>query len=151
MEGPFRYRRRVQFAETDLAGIVHFSWMFRYMEEAEHAAWRAAGLSIAGKNSDLSWPRVAASFDFRSPLRFEDEFEVIVRLVEVGTRSLRYEHTIKKEDALIGTGQITTVCVLAGVDGAMRAVEIPGEIVRSLQVVLITGPAVSSPAADLSR
>ena len=35
--------RRVQFHETDLAGLVHFSIFFRYMEEAEHALWRAAG------------------------------------------------------------------------------------------------------------
>ena len=30
----FRYSRRVQFADTDLVGIVHFSMFFRYMEEA---------------------------------------------------------------------------------------------------------------------
>ena len=30
-----------------MAGVVHFSWFFRYMEEAEHALWRAAGLSVA--------------------------------------------------------------------------------------------------------
>jgi YbgC/YbaW family acyl-CoA thioester hydrolase len=94
MTSPFRYSRRVQFAETDLAGIVHFSWMFRYMEEAEHAAWRAAGLSIAERGGALGWPRVAASFEFRNPLHFEDEIEVIVRLAEVGSRSLQYEHTI---------------------------------------------------------
>ena len=41
----FRYSRRVQFSETDLAGIAHFSAFFRFMEEAEHALWRAAGLS----------------------------------------------------------------------------------------------------------
>ena len=85
MDGQFRYARRVQFGETDMAGIVHFSWMFRYMEEAEHAAWRAAALSIAEKKGELGWPRVAASFEFRSPLRFEDEFEVAVRLVGDGT------------------------------------------------------------------
>ena len=47
----FVYRRRVQFAETDLAGIVHFSNIFRYMEEAEHALWRAAGLTIAERGT----------------------------------------------------------------------------------------------------
>ena len=150
MSPDFRYGRRAQFAETDLAGIVHFSWMFRYMEEAEHAAWRAAGLSIAGKTSDLGWPRVHASFDFRNPLRFEDEFEVTVRLAEVGTRSLLYEHTIKKGELLIGTGRIKTVCVLASADGSMRAIEIPAEIVHKLRTVLRLGPAVSSPAPDLS-
>jgi acyl-CoA thioester hydrolase len=149
MNGPFRYARRVQFAETDLAGIVHFSWMFRYMEEAEHAAWRAAGLSIAARSGDLGWPRVAASFDFRSPLRFEDEFEVIVRLAEVGTRSLQYEHTISKGDVLIGTGRIKTVCTRTNADGSLRATEIPADIIGQLRCVLDGDPAVSSPAPDV--
>jgi acyl-CoA thioester hydrolase len=149
MAGPFRYARRVQFAETDLAGIVHFSWMFRYMEEAEHAAWRAADLSIAGRDNDLGWPRVAASFDFRSPLRFEDEFEVLVQLVEVGSRSLQYEHTIKKGDLLIGTGRITTVCTRTNANGSMRATEIPSAIIGQLRCVLDADAAVSSPAPDV--
>jgi len=143
MERAFRYARRVQFGETDMAGIVHFAWMFRYMEEAEHAAWRAAGLSIAEKNGDLGWPRVAASFDFRSPLRFEDEFEVSVRLVEVGTRSLQYEHMISRGDVLIGTGRMKTVCTRKGADGSMRAAEIPAEIIGKLRNVLTVAPAVS--------
>jgi acyl-CoA thioester hydrolase len=133
---PFRYARRVQFAETDLAGIVHFSWMFRYMEEAEHAAWRAAGLSIAEKGGALGWPRVAASFEFRNPLHFEDEVEVRVHLAEVGSRSLQYEHTIVRGDTVIGSGRITTVCVQKAPDGTMRAAEIPAEIVRRLREVL---------------
>jgi YbgC/YbaW family acyl-CoA thioester hydrolase len=143
MDGPFRYARRVQFAETDLAGIVHFSWMFRYMEEAEHAAWRAAGLTIAEKNGELGWPRVAASFEFRSPLRFEDEFEVVVRLVEVGTRRLQYEHMISKGEVLVGSGRITTVCTRTNADGSIRATEIPAEIIRKLRMVLNGAPAVS--------
>ena len=138
MPSGFRYTRRVQFAETDLAGIVHFSWMFRYMEEAEHAAWRAAGLSVAAKGSDLGWPRVAASFEFRSPLRFEDEIEVVVHLAETGTRSLQYEHTIMRGDVLIGTGRITTVCVRTAADGSIRAGEIPPEVVQKLREVLVS-------------
>lgn len=148
MDGPFRYVRRVQFAETDLAGIVHFSWMFKYMEEAEHAAWRAAGLSIADKHSDLGWPRVAASFDFKSPLRFEDEFEVEVQLVEVGSRSLQYAHTIRKGNVLIGTGRMKTVCART-TDGSMVAIEIPAEILEKLRRVLTVAPAVSSSTPDV--
>ncbi len=52
----FRYQRRVQFAETDAAGMVHFANFFRYMEEAEHALWRAAGMKI-----DQSWRRVSTA------------------------------------------------------------------------------------------
>ena len=67
MPSEYRLKRRVQFYETDMAGIVHFSWFFRYLEEAEHAMWREAGLSIAG-GSGIGWPRVEASFEFHRPL-----------------------------------------------------------------------------------
>ena len=72
----FVYRRRIQFPETDATGIVHFTNYFKYMEEAEHAMWRAAGLSIAPPAAEIGWPRIGASFDYRKPLRFEDEFDV---------------------------------------------------------------------------
>src|SRR4051794_1938674 len=55
----FQYSRRVAFAETDLAGIVHFSTFFRYMEEAEHALWRAAGLPVFQTMNNAGWPRVS--------------------------------------------------------------------------------------------
>ena len=43
MATPFRVTRRVEFHETDMAGIVHFSNFFRYMEfaEVEFLRWRA--------------------------------------------------------------------------------------------------------------
>ena len=72
----FVYRRRVQFPETDASGIVHFTNFFKYVEEAEHAMWRAAGVSINTHDRGIGWPRVAASFEFKKPLRFEDEFDV---------------------------------------------------------------------------
>ena len=131
----FRYPRRVQFAETDLAGIVHFSWMFRYMEEAEHALWRAAGLSVSGRESDIGWPRVAAAFTFRNPLHFEEEFEVIVRLAEARQRSLHYEHTIVRGETVIGTGTMTSACVRHTAAG-MQAIELPADVVEKLRAAL---------------
>ena len=132
----FRYPRRVQFAETDLAGIVHFSWMFRYMEEAEHALWRAAGLSVAVRGGETGWPRVAAAFNFRNPLRFEDEFEVAVRLADARTRALHYEHTIVCGSTIIGTGSMTSVCVRHAPDGRMEAAALPADVVERLRRVL---------------
>ena len=35
MTEPFRTRRRVEFADTDMAGIAHFANFFRWMEAAE--------------------------------------------------------------------------------------------------------------------
>ena len=57
-EPGFRYTRKVFFYETDLAGVVHFSCYFRYMEEAEHALWRAAGLTVDRAGAAIGYPRV---------------------------------------------------------------------------------------------
>ena len=131
---PYRYARRVQFAETDQAGIVHFSWLFRYMEEAEHALWRAAGLSIAPRDDDgIGWPRVSASFDFKSPLFFEDEFEVCVSLSQVTRRTIQYAFTVVRGETVIGAGAMTSACVEKRPGGSMQAVELPAGLLERLQ------------------
>jgi YbgC/YbaW family acyl-CoA thioester hydrolase len=131
----FRYKQRVEFADTDLAGIVHFSAIFRYMEEAEHAMWRAAGLSIADRGNDLGWPRVSAACEFRNPLFFEDEFEVWVRLAAARTRALDYEFTIVRDETVIAVGTMTSVCVRKTPDGKMKATEVPSDILSRLRAV----------------
>jgi acyl-CoA thioester hydrolase len=128
----FHYRRRVQFSETDLAGIAHFSAYFRFMEEAEHALWRAAGLSIGAAEKTGGWPRVSAAFDYKSPLRFEDEFDVVVRIAEITRRSIRYGFTITRGDTLVGTGTMTAVCTRKE-DGQLRAIDLPADVVARLR------------------
>ena len=128
----FTYHRRVQFAETDLAGQVHFSMMFRYMEEAEHALWRSLGLTVAEPGSEIGWPRIAAALDFRNPLHFEDEFEVRLRIGAVTTRTIAYECTILRADTLIASGRMSSICVRRGADGRVRAAEIPTAVVARL-------------------
>ena len=123
---PFRLRRRVQFYETDAAGIVHFSWFFRYMEEAEHAMWREAGISIHPSDSSIGWPRIAASFDFRRPLRFEDEFDVVIRVAELKSRTIRYECALEKDGETLASGTMTIACVKK--TPTMQAIDIPADI-----------------------
>ena len=133
MSASFPYHRRIQFAETDMAGIVHFSRYFRFMEEAEHALWRAAGLSIAEPTH--GWPRVAAAFDYKRPLRFEDEFDVHLRIAEITRRTMRYACRIAQGDATIATGELTIACVRRVAGEPMKSVEIPPEIAARFQVV----------------
>ena len=77
----FVYRRRVQYNETDASGMVHFSSFFVFAEEAEHAMWRAVGLSVEPGHTEIGWPRVSASFEFFKALRFEDELDIRIRIV----------------------------------------------------------------------
>ena len=130
----FRLKRRVQFYETDAAGIVHFSNYFRYMEEAEHALWRSAGLSISVPGSEIGWPRVNVSFEYARPLRFQDEFEVHIRIAEIGEKKIRYKCSIVLDGISIATGTMTIVCVARRPNEPMKSVPIPPEIASHLRV-----------------
>ena len=130
----YRLRRRVQFYETDAAGIVHFSWFFRYMEEAEHALWRQAGLSIHPPDSEIGWPRVAASFEFHRALHFEEEFDVQLRIAEMTRKTIGYTCLLTQGETRIATGELTIACVRKRPDEPMKAVDIPPEIAARFQV-----------------
>lgn len=124
----YTLRRTVRYYELDAAGIVHFSWYFRYLEEAEHALWRAAGLSIAPQGSTVEFPRVAASFEFHHPLKFEEEFDVHIRVEALTEKSIGYRAVLTRGETLIATGTTTAVCVKMQPGEPMRPVPIPLEI-----------------------
>ena len=133
-QSEYRLRRRVSFSEVDSAEIVHFSWFFRYMEDAEHALWREAGLSIAAPGREFVFPRVSATFDYHRPLRFEDEFDVQIRIVAIAEKTMRYECMITLGDTRIATGSLTIACATKLADGSMKAVSFPSEIAAKFQV-----------------
>ena len=122
------YRRRVQFPETDASGIVHFTNFFKYVEEAEHAMWRAAGLTVHDRTREITWPRVAASFEYKKPLRFEDEFDVRLRIAEIKSKSIRYAAAIEQNGEALATGSLTIVCASRKPGQPMKATDIPADI-----------------------
>jgi acyl-CoA thioester hydrolase len=140
-EHRFVHRDLVQFSDTDMAGIVHFSNFFRFMERAEHAFFRSLGLSIVERlgapieGNPVGWPRVHASCDFFVPLFFEDEVEVELLVEELRTRSIRYLFRVRKLDGtLAAEGRIAAVCVQKDREkGGMKAVEIPTRVKDKLE------------------
>jgi YbgC/YbaW family acyl-CoA thioester hydrolase len=135
----FKITRRVEFAETDMAGIVHYSNFFRYMEAAEHAFFRSLGFSVVTKQVEppVGWPRVRAECEYKSPLRFEDEFEVHMLVAEKKSKSLTYQFRFRKlsetPPAEVARGAITVVCV-AHAHGKMSATTIPKSIADQIEV-----------------
>jgi len=136
MTSEYRLKRRVQFYETDAAGIVHFSWYLRYMEEAEHALWREAGISIAPAGSEIGWPRVAISCEYHSALFFEDEIEILMRVATISRKTIRYECVITRGDDRIATAAMTIVCVIKKAGEPMRALPIPTDVIERLGVAV---------------
>ncbi|MEM7386124.1 MAG: thioesterase family protein [Verrucomicrobiota bacterium] len=122
----FEYRKQIEFAETDMAGIVHFANFYRYMEVAEHAFYRSLGFSVHPGNAGIGWPRVQATCDFKRPLRFEDQVRVRVFIEEIRSKSVRYRFEFVPEgtDEIAAVGGMTVVSVQLGGE-KMRAVAIP--------------------------
>lgn len=133
MPSEFKLIRRVEFAETDMAGIVHFSNFFRMMESAEHAFFRSLGFTIHGheNGTTIGWPRVSASCDYRAPLRFEEEVEIHLIVAEVRSRSIRYQFIFRKvaDGTEVARGQVAAVCAtVEKTTGKLAPVAIPDAI-----------------------
>jgi YbgC/YbaW family acyl-CoA thioester hydrolase len=136
----FTLSHRVEFAETDMAGIVHFANYFRMMENTEHAFFRSLGFAIHGHEDGATtgWPRVNASCEFLRPLRFEELVDVQLLVAEVRTRSIRYAFRFWRNEGSerieVARGSMTSVCTTVDKSaGKLKAVPIPERIRASIQ------------------
>ncbi|HUF77815.1 MAG TPA: thioesterase family protein [Thermoanaerobaculia bacterium] len=131
------YHRRVEWADTDMAGIVHFARFFVFMETAEHSFREALGFPLGQDSTNgaaLGWPRVAATCDYRRPARFGDELEVRTRIVEQGTTSLTFAFTFTRAGEAIAEGRMTSVC--CRLEPRLQAVSIPERLAAAIEVVV---------------
>ncbi len=136
----FKAVRRVEFSETDMAGIVHYANFFRYMETAEHGFFRSLGYSVVMTQADppVGWPRVSAQCEYRQPLRFEDEVEIHLLVSDKKSKSLSYVFKFRRLNGSspveVARGAVTVVCVTKGADGKMAATHIPKAFADKIEV-----------------
>jgi YbgC/YbaW family acyl-CoA thioester hydrolase len=128
----FSINRRVEFHETDAAGIMHFSNFYRWMEVCEHEWFRALGLPMMSTTPEgvrLGWPRREASCGFVRPLRCGDVVRVTGSILEVGNTSVGYQFVFEKDRAgkwtEVARGRMTTVHVRQDSSGRMEAEPVP--------------------------
>jgi YbgC/YbaW family acyl-CoA thioester hydrolase len=135
----FRTSRRIEFVDTDMAQIVHFSNFFRFMESAEVDFLQSLGLAVKMTTDDgmaIGFPRVSASCDFMRPATFLDVIEISVRVTNVGQKSVSYRFEFAKAGQIIANGQITAVCCRAFSDHRLESIEIPPAIRQKLQAAM---------------
>lgn len=135
MAHEYRHLRTVAFAETDMAGIVHFSRYFLYMEEAEHAFLRSLGLRVHAEadGSVVGFPRISVRCEYVRPLRFEEVVETHIWVRRKGTRSLTYQLTISSCGKVAARGEVTTICVRFRPGEPMEATPIPPEFAARIE------------------
>jgi len=137
MAEPFRTTRIVEFHDTDMAGIMHFASFYLYMASAEHELFRSLGLSLCSNNDQsLTFPRVSASCDFKSPARCEEILDIAVSIVRLGTKSLTFRFDFTHDGREVASGQITSVCCHVDPNEPLKSVPIPAEMAEKLQSFL---------------
>ena len=143
MSAAFVTTRRVEFSDTDAAGIMHFAAFFRMMEQAEHELLRSVGLSVVlhDKSGKISWPRVSAKCDFQSVARFEELLEIEVRIARMGKRSVTYRHRFSRDGEPLASGEITAVCCRVREGSAPKSMPIPAAMAKKLQAFVVPASA----------
>lgn len=101
-------RRRVQWMDTDAAGIWHHSVVIRWTEEAEAELHRRLG--IVEETFGVT-PRVKTEFDFTGSVRFDELVDITLRVGALGETSVTYEIEIVSESGTVATGRLVAVLI----------------------------------------
>jgi acyl-CoA thioester hydrolase len=122
------YSRRVEFADTDAAGVAHFSRLLAMVEEAEHDFFRRNSWPVL--SPDSAWPVVGLRVDYRSPCRFGDEIQIRLFEFAPGESSLAYSFEAAVDGRPVFAGR-ATICHIS--PATARPASIPASILRILQ------------------
>ena len=135
----FKIVRRVEFAETDMAGKMHFSNYFKYMAAAESAFFDSLDESLFQDKIEFvhSWPRVSASCKFSAPLVYGDVVEVLLCVADIMEKGVKYTFRFEKVDGdkrtEVANGEMTTLFgILDRKTGRVRVHPVPEPLLDKL-------------------
>jgi YbgC/YbaW family acyl-CoA thioester hydrolase len=130
-----RTTRRVEFADTDLAGVVHFSRFFVYMESVEGEFLRALGadFTLEHEGARLGWPKAEATCNYVSPARYGDVLDIHLRVERKGTSSIVYAIAFHCGEREIARGRTVSVCCAAQAGGRFTPIRIPDFIAGRIE------------------
>lgn len=123
------------FADTDAAGIVHFSTVFRWVEGAEEALFAELGLDFIRREGAVlrGFPRVSVSCDYLAPVERGDRVTLSLRPSEIGDKRLAWSFEATVGGKSVAKGSLVTVYAWRDGQGPMQAALVPSEIKRALE------------------
>jgi acyl-CoA thioester hydrolase len=101
-------RRRIEWMDTDAAGIYHWTTAFRLAEAAEASLHTALGIAHVTFGAT---PRVSVAADFAASLRFNDAVDVELAVQALGRSSVTYDLRITGPAGPAVSGRVTAAFV----------------------------------------
>ena len=130
---PFKRTFRVHWVDTDVAGVMHFSNYLRYFEACEEEFYRSLPLPSHDfrVKYGITLPRVEAHCQYKAPCRFGDFFDVIMRVREMGEKTITLEfQAIRQQDGkLAAEGYIKCIAV----NSEWKAVQLPVDLAKTIR------------------
>lgn len=111
MANSITIRRRVQWMDTDAAGIWHHSLVIRWTEEAEAELHRQLGII---EQTFGATPRVRIEFTFDTPVGFDDQVDITLTVAALGDTSVTYEVDVMRGPERIASGRMVVVLIDRG-------------------------------------
>jgi len=130
---PFSHRQRVRFGETDMQKVVYYANYLLYAEVGRVAYLRTLGIDYRRDmiEKGIDFTIGEARVRYRAPLRFDDEFDVKVRVGAIRHSSWSFEYAVDRADGL-HCAEMTTVQVVLDHESG-RARRIPPHVREVLE------------------
>lgn len=128
----FKRSFRVHWVDTDTAGVMHFSNFFRYFEACEEEFFRSISLPLneIRNRYGVMLPRVEAHCHYRIRCRFDDLFDVSLRVREIAEKTITYDFRVilQADGKLAAEGYVKCIAV----NSKWKAVALPREVARTV-------------------
>ena len=128
---PFTIRQRVRFNETDMQGVVYYANYLVYAEVGRAAYLKHLGLRYSDLlDRGVDFTIGEASVRYHAPLRYDDEFDIRVRVGQIRRVSWSFEYAVDRADGQ-RCADMTTVQVVFDRSN-MKAARVPGDLRAAL-------------------
>ena len=130
---PFAHRQRVRFGETDLQAVVYYANYLVFAEVGRIAFLRSLGIvyerDLVAQGLDFTIGE--ARLRYHAPLRFDDEYDIKVRVGDIRHSSWTFEYAIDRADGTHCVDASTIQVMLDRRSG--RATRIPEALRKTLE------------------
>jgi 1,4-dihydroxy-2-naphthoyl-CoA hydrolase len=112
---PFSFTRTIRFSDTDAAGVVYFANVLSICHEAYEESLKNAGIKLKDffTNSEVAYPIVHASVDFKRPMYCGDEIVISLQPQVLDDFSFEINYVIESlaERNTLAKGLTKHVCI----------------------------------------
>jgi len=132
--GPFAFRLRVYYEDTDAGGVVYYANYLKFMERARTEWLAALGFPLADVERDHAATFVVhhVTIDFVRPARLNDVLDATVEVLDRGASRLALRQLVRRAEETLTRATVRLACVELA---SMRPRRMPAPLAAALETL----------------